>query len=113
MQANLLAMERSSADGHAVNVGTGRATTVLDVARGLASALGRPEIEPRIERRFRQGDVRHCVADIRKARELLGYSPSVRFEEGLARLVAWARHEKAEDRFDQAQAELAARDLVG
>ena len=39
----------------------------------------------------RPGDVKHSLADISKARERLGYEPSVSFEEGLERTVAWGR----------------------
>jgi nucleoside-diphosphate-sugar epimerase len=43
----------------------------------------------------RQGDVRDSQADIRKARELLGYEPTVSFEEGLTRTIEWYRAQHA------------------
>ena len=107
----MLAMEREEADYQAFNVGTGRMTTVLDVARLLAAELGK-SIEPRIEGRYRQGDIRHCFADIDKIRHLLGYEPRYRFEQGVSELVAWVREQTAEDRFAQVEQELAAKDLI-
>jgi dTDP-L-rhamnose 4-epimerase len=58
------------------------------------------------------GDVRHCFADIDKARRLLGYEPSVSFEVGLAELVAWLEGQAARDRVPEARAELEARGLT-
>ncbi|NOZ05155.1 MAG: SDR family NAD(P)-dependent oxidoreductase [Chloroflexi bacterium] len=111
VQANLLAMERPEADYQAFNVGTGYVTTVLDVARLLSKSLGK-DIAPRIEGRFRQGDIRHCFADISKIRRELGYEPQVRFREGVPELVNWVRQQTAEDRFEQVEQELAAKSLV-
>jgi len=70
------------------------------------------EIAPHIEGRFRQGDIRHCFADISKIRRELGYEPQIRFEEGVPELVAWVRQQTAEDRFEQVEQELAAKALV-
>jgi len=111
VQANLLAMERDEANYQAFNVGTGRVTTVLDVARLLSQELGK-NIAPRIEGRFRQGDIRHCFADISKIRRELGYEPRVHFGDGIPELVAWVRQQTAEDRFEQVEQELAAKALV-
>ena len=89
----------------AINVGTGRCTSVVDVARTLIRDLG-ASFEPQITGRFRAGDVRCCYADIVKAQDLLGYRPSVSLETGLAELTPWLRGRVAEDRTAQALAEL-------
>ncbi len=109
--ANLLAMERSGADYEAVNVGTGRATSILQVARTLATLYGK-RIEPSVEQKFRPGDIRHCIADVAKARKLLGYEPKVAFEDGLRDLVRWGEAQEAVDKFDDARRELESRGLV-
>jgi dTDP-L-rhamnose 4-epimerase len=70
-------------------------------------------IAPEICGRFRSGDVRHCTADIGRARERLGYEPRVSFDEGLAELVAWARSAPSADLFEQAEAEMRSRGLLG
>ncbi|GIW10493.1 MAG: hypothetical protein KatS3mg061_1550 [Dehalococcoidia bacterium] len=76
VQANLLALTRSEADGQALNVGSGRAVTIRTVAETLARVLGRP-IAPVLAGQYRAGDIRHCVADLSRARRLLGYEPRV------------------------------------
>lgn len=111
VRANLLALETDTADYEAMNVGTGRATSVKAIAELLARGLGK-EISPEIVGKYREGDIRHCVADISKARRLLGYEPKVALEEGLEELLDWLGTQRAEDRVETATAELAARSLV-
>jgi dTDP-L-rhamnose 4-epimerase len=101
VQANLLAIERSSADGMALNVGSGEPVNIRKVASSLARALG-VEIEPEITGKFRAGDIRHCTADISAARKHLGYEPKVRFADGILELVRWLREQRAEDRAAEA-----------
>ncbi len=67
-----LALEREGADGRTLNVGTGRATSILEVARAIARGLGK-ELEPEIVGKYRAGDIRHCYADTNAAAELLGF----------------------------------------
>ena len=107
-----LAIEKQGADYRAVNVGSGRATTILDVARVLL-ALYRSRVTPVVENKFRAGDVRHCFADIRSARELLGYEPQVALEVGMKELASWGQTASAADGFEKAYEELRAKGLVG
>jgi dTDP-L-rhamnose 4-epimerase len=109
--ANLLAMDRREADGLALNVGSGEMVTVEQVARSLAEALG-TDIAPQFTQKYRAGDIRHCIPDISRARELLGYEPRVRFRDGVRELVDWLRSQTAEDRASHAVAELAAYGLT-
>ena len=111
VRANLLAVETDRADYQAVNIGTGRPISIRDVALMLARGLGR-EVEPEIVARYREGDIRHCVADITRARELLGYEPRVALEEGIPELLAWVREQEAADQVSRATAELESRQLV-
>jgi dTDP-L-rhamnose 4-epimerase len=111
VQANLLALDTDKADYQVLNIGSGRVTTVKQMAKDLATGLDK-DIEPEITNKFRAGDIRHCVADISKAKRLLGYEPNVVFEEGLAELLNWVKEQRAEDRVNVATAELAARKLV-
>lgn len=111
VQANMLALEKEEAHYEAFNVGTGRSLTVRDVADALAEHLG-VEVEPEIAHKFRGGDIRHCYADISKARALLGYEPQMRFEDGMAELVHWLRTQKAEDNVTKAAHELERRGLT-
>ncbi|OGO06381.1 MAG: nucleoside-diphosphate-sugar epimerase [Chloroflexi bacterium RBG_13_56_8] len=111
VQANLLAMESDAADYQVFNVGAERPTTILEVARALAKALG-VEIEPQVVGKFREGDIRHCYADISKAQRLLGYEPKVAFEKGIADLVVWVREQESVDLVDRATSELTDRGLT-
>jgi len=108
----LLAAERESAVGGTFNVGSGRSVSVREVAQALAEVLG-VDIEPEVTGRYRVGDIRHCFADISRARELLGYEPRVELAEGMAELVGWLREqERPEDGAGRHAAELAARGLT-
>jgi dTDP-L-rhamnose 4-epimerase len=93
------------------NVGAGEAVTVMDVATKLSSKLG-GTIAPHTTAEYRLGDIRHCYADITNARELLGYEPKVRLEEGIPLLLGWVREQTAVDRVETAAGELESRGLV-
>ena len=111
VQANLLAIETDGGDYQSMNIGTGRATSVKKIAQLLAKGLGK-DIEPIIVGKYREGDIRHCVADISKARKLLAYEPQVTLEDGLEELLIWLGEQEAEDKVEEATAELAERSLV-
>jgi UDP-glucose 4-epimerase len=89
--ANLLAAAAPAekVSGRMMNLATGSAVTLnqtFEILCGLTGYSGKPDYaEPR------SGDIRHSLADIRLARELLGYAPSVNFAEGLRRTVEWYR----------------------
>lgn len=110
VQANLLAMSEDGADDGVFNVGSGRPVTILDVAAALIAYLG-VDVEPEIVQKFRAGDIRHCFSDINRV-AVLGYQPGVRFEDGMAELVAWVRSQTAIDRFEDSRQELVRRGLA-
>jgi dTDP-L-rhamnose 4-epimerase len=111
VQANLLAMESETANFQAINVGTGQATSVKQMAQMLAKGLGL-ELEPEIVGSFRAGDIRHCVADITRAQVLLGYQPTVLLEEGIHQLLDWVCEQQSTDRVMRATAELHLHGLI-
>ena len=111
VRANLLALETGAADYQAINVGTGRPTSVRTVSNLLAKGLGL-DLEPEIVAKYREGDIRHCVADISKAKSLLGYEPQVSLEQGIPELLSWVRAQAAQDQVESATAELESRQLV-
>lgn len=94
--ANILAMEKSTADYETLNVGTGRAQTIRDVAERIIQ-LYQKNFTPRILREFRVGDIRHCCADIGKITQKLGFAPRVPLPEGLRKLTEWSAHESSHD----------------
>ena len=111
VQANLRALETNAADYQAINVGTGVATSISTVSRLLADGLNL-DLEPEIVAKYREGDIRHCVADISKAKSLLGYEPQVTLERGIPELLSWVSAQAAKDQVDSATAELESRQLV-
>ncbi len=111
VQANLLAMQSDAATYDFFNIGTERPVTVREVAEVLGQALGK-EIEPTIVGKFREGDIRHCIADISKARAVLGYAPHISFKQGMRELTQWVQVQLAEDRVQTAAEELANRGLT-
>jgi len=111
VQANMLAMQRSEADGRALNIGSGSPITIRAVAETLSRTLdvkGSAEITGK----YRAGDIRHCFGDISQAQQLLGYSPRHRFESGVAELVQWLRSQSAVDRAEEASGRLIAYGLT-
>ena len=107
-----LALETPAAAGHVINIGSGESRTVLDVAHALAAATGKRQLTPHVVGKYRAGDIRHCFADIGLARQLLGFEPRVRFEDGIAELAEWLSGEVAIDAVDAATEELSKRGLV-
>jgi dTDP-L-rhamnose 4-epimerase len=107
----LLALESDDAVGSAINLGTGRVTTVDDMARVLSNGLG-VEVEPERTSQYRAGDIRHCYADTERAQKLLGFRASVGLERGMAGLIEWLADQEAHDRVDSATGELVARGLA-
>lgn len=113
VQANLMAMEKSAADFQVFNVGTGIRTSLHELVRGLTLRLAPGKgIAPKVLGTFREGDIRHCYADIARIRTRLGYEPSIPLETGFDDLVQWARTQKPLDRYESATAELVSRGLV-
>ncbi len=106
LQANLLATltENTQAINKVYNVAFGKRTTLNELFRiirniiveqtGCAELLKiEPEYCP-----FRPGDIRHSLADITLAKEILGYSPTVDLEQGLQRVVGWLLNEKQKNK---------------
>lgn len=111
VQANLLAMRHSEADGLALNIGSGKPITISDVASILTEELGL-DIPTEITGKYRAGDIRHCYGDISMARNVLGYEPKFDFRGGVAELVDWLRSQTAVDRVSEASRELSAYGLT-
>jgi dTDP-L-rhamnose 4-epimerase len=107
----LLALESEAATGHAINLGTGRPSTVVQIAEALSAGL-EAELEPIRNGQYRAGDIRHCVADPTQARELLGFEAAVTLEQGMAGLLTWLADQEAVDRVEDATRELASRGLA-
>lgn len=110
-QACRLALEVNGVQDQVFNVGSGRETTILEVADKLAKILGK-KLEPEITGTYRVGDIRHCYPDMSLAQRVLGYTPKVSLETGMRDLAEWLEQQTANDRFNEMQQELASRGLV-
>lgn len=96
VRANMLAMERHESDGEVINIGCGKPISILQVAKLIVEILGK-DIQPIVSQKYRVGDIRHCYADLTKARKLLGYEPTVTHEEGFRELAIWLEKQQADD----------------
>ena len=110
-RAIVLALDTPQVSDTVLNIGSGEAHTIRDIAQHLARALD-SLVEPEITGQYRVGDIRHCFADISQASALLGYRPVVSLDDGLRELTAWLANQQAEDRVHDAHRELLARGLA-
>ena len=110
-QACMLCLTKRQADQQIFNVGTGRATSIQELAERLIRIFG-AKLKPRILNTFRKGDIRHCYADIGRIQEMLGYRPKIELDHGMRELIEWAHGVRAVDRFDRAHRELKKHGLV-
>jgi dTDP-L-rhamnose 4-epimerase len=107
-----LALEAPPSVRDVFNVGSGESRTICEVFQELAATMGKPGAIAEITGRYRVGDVRHCFADITRARTELGFEPRIDVADGLAEFVAWLAQETAVDRVEEATSELLRRGLV-
>jgi dTDP-L-rhamnose 4-epimerase len=110
--ANLQAMDADIALGTTINVGSGRGHTIRDIVDVVAKVEGRqPDV--RDTPHFRLGDIRACVADIARAKELLCFEPTVGLEAGIKELIGWAAGQEALNLYHQSVSELKEHGLFG
>jgi dTDP-L-rhamnose 4-epimerase len=96
-----------------VNVGSGIASSVADIAKLLVSAF-KTNVPITVTSNFRVGDIRHNYADISKLKELFGFEPSVSIDEGIASFVEWVNSQPVhDDNLSSANNELLKRNLMG
>jgi dTDP-L-rhamnose 4-epimerase len=109
--ANLLVASTDDLDGLPVNVGSGRATTVRELASIIAEQLG-VNLAPVARGEFRPGEIRSLISDISRIRTI-GYEPQITIERGIERYVDWIRTQgPVEDYFSKAEAGLRAKGIV-
>lgn len=112
VEATVLGIELDRADFQSFNVGTGVATTVLEVAQTLMKHFG-ITVPLEVTGQFRMGDIRHNVADMKKARELLGFEAKVRFDEGIRRFAEWVNGQSImDDRYEASLEEMRKKGLL-
>ena len=110
-RANLLVATTDKLDGLPVNVGSGRATSVRDLANIIAQQLG-IDLAPLARGEFRPGEIRSLISDISRIRTI-GYEPQTTIEEGIGRYVQWIKTQGAvKDYFSEIEAGLRAKGIV-
>ncbi|MDE2573225.1 MAG: NAD-dependent epimerase/dehydratase family protein [bacterium] len=90
VRALLDAVRRPDVAGETLNIGTGRATTLLDIISAFSQVLER-EVPFEITGHFRPGDIRYAFADTTRSQRVLGYACQTPLEDGLRAFVTWAR----------------------
>lgn len=107
------AVDQPVAQGITANVGSGAATSIMEVARLLASLMN-AAVLPHVSGAYRIGDIRHNFADLARLEAGLGIRPQIAIEDGLARFVDWVKDQPIpEDMLEKASAELTKRGLAG
>lgn len=112
VRANLAAAGAPrAACGAAYNIGTGGSVPIVRIAETIVRELG-GAVPPSVTGDFREGDIRHCFADVRAARDALGWSAQTSLEDGFQEFLTWVKTESPDDRTDAANAELRAKGLL-
>lgn len=90
--ATILGLEKSESNFQSFNVGSGETTSVLEVANILKEKYI-STVQVSISGNYRLGDIRSNYAEISKIKTLLGFSPKIKFEEGISEFVKWVNHQ--------------------
>jgi dTDP-L-rhamnose 4-epimerase len=111
-RAVVLTLSSEAANGRTLNVGSGCATTIEQIALLLHEHFGGKE-RPVISGQYRLGDVRHALADLTEIRLRFGFEPRVSLEAGLDRFAEWVKTQPVEpDQLARATQELVERGLM-
>ncbi|MCK4752486.1 MAG: SDR family oxidoreductase [Planctomycetes bacterium] len=87
VHANLLAARAEHTQGQTVNIACGQATTVNEIIDMINDIVGKTVKPNYVD--SRPGDVKHSLADIGLAKEVIGYEPVVQFKQGLESAIHW------------------------
>ena len=110
VRGKLMLLDSPETNYQVFNIGRGKPGSILDVAKTLIEIFGK-SLKPDVIGKFRNGDIRHCYADISKLRAL-GFAPKLSLKEGLLDLVAWGDQQTSVSRIEDAHQELVAKGLV-
>lgn len=112
VDATILGLEHEEANDQIFNVGTGKATTILEAAQALINAYD-SQITFKVSGQYRVGDIRHNFADISKIKKILNYEPKVTFLEGIDRFSRWVKTQNClEDHLSSSLNELKEKGLL-
>ncbi len=112
VRATTACLESSATTPYAINVGSGERNSVMEVAKAVNRFFG-GKSRVSVNGAFREGDIRHGLADLTRAQAVLGYLPKVSFEEGLKRFLTWAQESEPEaDAYERSLDEMKQRGLL-
>jgi len=112
VRATFLGIEMEAANGQVFNVGTGVATTVLEVATLLADYYNE-QVPITVTGNYRLGDIRHNLADMTKIEKLLSFRPGVTFKEGLKKFTDWVSLQEIQSsKYEESITEMKAKGLL-
>ncbi len=89
VEANLLAARARQTKGEVINIACGQAVIINDIIDMINNSLGK-NVEPAYTDP-RPGDVKHSLADITAAQNIIGYKPAISFRHGLQKAIDWYR----------------------
>lgn len=110
VRGKLILLDTPETDYGVFNIGTGKPTSILELAQTLID-LNRKKFKPDVINKYRNGDIRHCYSDNTKI-EKLGFAAKLSLKEGLADLAAWSENQAAVSRVDDAHRQLVEKGLV-
>ncbi|MZG54409.1 MAG: SDR family NAD(P)-dependent oxidoreductase [Nitrospinae bacterium] len=110
VRGKLLLLDRQEADYGIFNIGTGKPSSILELAETLIQLCGK-SFRPDVIYKFRNGDIRDCYADISRIKKL-GFQPQYSLKEGLRNLIDWSDGQEAVSKVKDAHQQLVDKGLV-
>lgn len=112
VDATILGIEKPAANFQSFNVGTGVATSVLEVAEELMKNYNK-QVPIQVTGQFRKGDIRHNIADMKKTKDVLGFEAKVSFKEGIQKFTEWVDQQTIlSDQYESSLEEMRAKGLL-
>ncbi len=112
VRATVACLSPEATGQEAINVGANEKVSVITVANEINAFFGN-QSEIKVTGAFREGDIRHGMADLTKARALLGYEPQWSFSDGLRSFLSWAMtNEVPENHYEHSLSEMKQRGLL-
>lgn len=84
VEANIKAAESDKANGEIINIACGKSTSINELVDMIGEIAGKKNLKPKYKP-ARSGDIKHSIADISKAKSLLGWKPNTKIDDGLER----------------------------
>lgn len=95
-----------------INIGAGVSTSVMEVAQAIKNYFN-SDIELKVSGDYRLGDIRHNIADLTKAKSLIGFEPTVQFQDGIKQFLEWAdKEDSGEDLYQKSLSEMKEKGLL-